>query len=242
MPPRRERNGGPAAGLVAAAFQQSAGDAAVFAFELPQVREGGGEAQLLTVAGVDAAHERLDQALVGLAAHAARDEVGDRLVAGLRACRHHGLEGEPDEALRREDPARGQGLEPGRDHAGQALGERTELAAEPHVGAAMARDPRDQLAGEAELFTQPDASRLACEEAVGSPLDQESAHLLGEDGAADARPALDEHDLGVRARSLEAQGGSEAGDPPADDDDAVHVRAESHGAARSSMTSTSVAM
>ena len=100
----------------------------------------------------------------------------------------------------------------------------------------------DQIAGEAELFTQPDAARLAREEAVGSALDQESAHLLGEDGAADARPALDEHDLGNRDASLEAQGGGEAGDPAADDDDAAHVRAESHGAARSSITSTSVAM
>ena len=100
----------------------------------------------------------------------------------------------------------------------------------------------DQVAAEAELLAQPDAARLPREEAVGPALDQESAHLLGEDGAADARPALDEHDLGARAQALEAQGGSEAGDPAADDDDPAHIRAESHGAARSSITSTSVAM
>ena len=88
MPPRRERNGGPAATpRLAVAFEQSARDAAVLALELPQVREGGSEAELLTVAGVDAAHERLDEAFVRLAAHAARNEGGDRLVAGFRARR-----------------------------------------------------------------------------------------------------------------------------------------------------------
>ena len=76
----------------------------------------------------------------------------------------------------------------------------------------------------------------------GPPSIRNPLTSLGEDGAAEARPALDEHDLGARAQALEAQGGGEAGDPAADDDDAAHARAASHGAARSSITSTSVAM
>ena len=224
------------------ARKQSARDTPVLAFELPKVRERGCEAELLSVAGVDAAHERLHEALVGLAAHAARHERGDRLVTGLRAGRQLGFAGEAVEPLGREDPARRKRIESGRDHAGQARRQRAKLAGEPHVGAAIARDALDQIAGEAELLAQPDATGLPREEAVGPALDQESAHLFGEDGAAEARPALDEHDLGPRAQALEAQGGSEAGDPAADHDDAAHARAASHGAPRSSITSTSVAM
>ena len=234
--------GRPGRGALTSAREQSAGDTPVLAFELPEVRERGSEAELLSVTGVDAAHQRFHEALVGLTAHAARHERGDRLVAGLRAGRQLGFAGEAVEPLGREDPARRQRFEPCWDHPGQARRQRAELAGEPHVCAAIARDARDQVAAEAQFLAQPDAAGLPREEAVGSALDDESAHLLGEDGAAEARPALDEHDLGPRAQALEAQGGSQAGDPAADHDDAAHPRAASHGAPRSSITSTSVAM
>ena len=202
------------------------------------------ERELLAVAAVDARHERLDDPLVRLRPEPTRHERRDRLVPVLDRRRERALRLEPCKSLRREQRAVRERVEIGRDHPREPLREPMQLAADPDERARELRTPADEPDREGELLAEPDAARLAREEAVRGTLDEETVDLLREELPSEPLGALDERDLAVRHQHLEAARGGEPRDSPSDDHELRHATGApgSHAAERARTSSASASM
>ena len=73
-----------------------------------QVGGDGGEAQTVGAPGVDAADERVDEALEDLVSEAAADDVGDGRVRARLQLRQHHVEGGPRHAFATDHPRAGE--------------------------------------------------------------------------------------------------------------------------------------
>ena len=194
---------------------QAEDQAAVAAGGAGQVGGDGGQAEAIGAAGVDAADERVDQALQHLAAEAAADDLGDRGVGGRPAGREDDVEGGAGRAGRTHDTSarerqRAQG------HAeDEAVGEGAQLSSTPQPGAGGRR--RHQLVAQAEVPAEVGSPGHPAQEGVGPEVEGDPALPGGADLPAD--PLGRFHDDDVDAASLQVPGGGQPGDARADDDD-----------------------
>jgi hypothetical protein len=109
---------------------------AVLKLAAAQLGERRRQAEAAAVARVDAAHQRLDEPRVGLAAEPALDERRQRLVLLRSPRRQQDIEAHPHLAERRDEPRPRDRPETGGDKAGQPLGQPVQPDAAQHEGAA----------------------------------------------------------------------------------------------------------
>ncbi len=218
--------GAPRAAAAARCARRAADQAPVLLFELGELGEGGLEAERVDVAGVEAAEERLGQALERLAAEAAADEAADGLVRGVAPAGDDQVEAHAELARPGEEPALREREDAGGDGEDEALRQGVEDAALADVHLAVLLGGAHQAVAQAELPAELDGLRARGDEGVRAAVEHAPVAPLGEDVAAEARPRFEDGDgeggaPRVPAGLEEAVCGGEAGDPPADDDDAV---------------------
>ena len=214
------RVGHPRLGRAAAGPPQPENDRALPLLELREARHRGREAQVVGIGGVDAGDERLGDALERLPAEPAPHERAEALVVRPAAGEHE-VERHPELPRPGEEGRAQERREPRRREELESLGQRVEPAGAPDV------DVAEPIvgAGEAVLDAEPPAERqrpgLLREERVGPRLDEEAAHALGRDRAAEPLARLEqrqlERDPPVARDLAGAVGGRQTRDPPADD-------------------------
>jgi hypothetical protein len=165
------------------------------------------------VAGVDAADERVDQALGHLVAEAAPHQGADGDVALGRVEGDGEVLGRSGQALRGHDARGGQLVEVGGDAEHLRLGQQPQRAPAPHVS--PSRGGGHQVAVDAEGPAELDALGHAGQERVGG-LVEGAAVERGRAQLAARGSGVDDDDRGPADGQL--AGGHEPGDPGADDD------------------------
>ncbi len=160
--------------------------AALAPLHLEEARHGGAEREIVGIGGVDAADQRLGDALERLAAQPPPHERAEALVGATpprgstRSQRHPEL-ARPREERRREERPEARGRE-----ELEAVRQRVEPSAKRHEDAAEAVVGADQPVFHAEPAAERERPRLLGEERVGAALDEEAVAALGLDGAAEA--------------------------------------------------------
>ena len=206
----------------------------MLALHVEEHREGRAHAHLLGVAGVDAGHDRLGDALQRLPAEPAADEVAEALVEGRpdgarRPCRRraasrqHQVEAHADLARPAHQAAHRERHHARRDHEDDALGQLVQLPARVDEALADVLVAVEEAVADAQLAGGRDRPRLLDDRRVGAALDDEPVAAHGVDLAAEARLLLVEVPVDGRvlgARRLEHARRPEAGHAAADDDDA----------------------
>ena len=159
------------AGLRAQADQQ----AAVLGEGVGDLRGHRPQAQVVGVAGVDAADQRADQAVEHLVAEPGPDgqAQGVALVAGRVPAGQQGLDGGPGLAPPREQAGAGHGRQAGRCAEHQARWQPVELPSRPDERGQARRG--HQIVRQAELAGQLDRRRGPGQEHVGAALDARAA-------------------------------------------------------------------
>jgi NADH-quinone oxidoreductase subunit A len=193
--PEGEKEAIAGAGGLLAASQQGADDAAVEALHLQKLRHGGGQAQVLGVGAVDAAEQRLGQAIERFLAKPAADEAGQGLVAQARAAGKHEVEQHPRLARPGDHGRTYKGPDGRWGHEVQAFGDREEpLAAHDEAPAGFGPDA-NALIREAKLAAEIGDPGFV-EKAVGAGLHEVAAAAAGLNDAAQTAGGLVQVDLG----------------------------------------------
>jgi hypothetical protein len=152
------------------------------------------QAELVAVAGVNSAHQRLDQVFVSRATQATRDE-GAQALIGVAPARQDEVEGHARLAAPGEEGRGEQRRQPGRRHHLEPLGQRMEAPAVHDEGAAVAVVGAEQ----ARLQVEPPAERqrpgLLGDERVRAALHDESIAPLGADVAAQTVGPLEQREV-----------------------------------------------
>jgi len=220
---QEHRRGGRARGRRRDGRAQAADDAAVGAGRRGQVRRGGLEAELVAVAGVDAAEQGVDQPLEDLSPEPPAHERADRLVAlqplpgkdEVHPRAHHAGRGEDARAQQ----VAGTGGQPRQEPCRQ----RAQRAARPHERGALAGG--DEVLAETELAAQLDRAGRAAEQRIRADVERRACERHGPDPPARALRRVEDRDLRRVVGMGERPRGREPGDAGADDDDAGAHRA-----------------
>ncbi len=188
------------------------------ALVVPQLGNDREEAQLVDPGPVDAAEERVRQAVDHRAAEPVAQERPDRDVLAVEPARQDDVEPGPQLLGPREEPGRHEGRHPGREDEAHPLGHRDHLAAGADVDAARVCRADDDVA-EPELAAQLGGGGPVGDERIRPGLHQEAVDPLGPDLAAELLRRLHEEHRHAGPRQLVRR--REAGDPAADDDRAA---------------------
>ena len=147
------------------------------------------------IGGVDAADQRLGDALERLAAEPAAHEGAEALVGARRRAAARGRA--PCAACPASEKSAEASERPSarRRQQQEALGQRMEAAAADHEGAAEAVVGPHQPIVDAEPPAERERPRLLGEERVGAALDEEAVAALGRDGAAEPVARLEQREV-----------------------------------------------
>ena len=208
--PRGRAGGRPGRGTKAAK------EAAVARFDLRQPREGGPQRQALRVAGMDAGHQRLAEALDRLLTQTPPQERCDRLVA-FAAARDHEVEGHAQLAAPGEEAGAEEGSDPARD-AEHTFGQGVQPSPAEHVDRAW-RAGRHEALAQSQVTAESDGVRLLGQDRVWAALEKKPLDALGADHSSPPRLLLEERERHARGR--EVMGGHQPRDAAADDGDGL---------------------
>jgi len=186
----------------------------VAALGLAQPRHERGQAELVHPGAVDAADERPGEAIDDRVAEAPAEERPNGFVGAVAAGSRgeDGLKGGAELLARREQGARRERREPGRDAEAGTLRDRDEPLIVPHVDR-VRLEGSDDLVAETDLATERERRRARHQERVRSALDEEAVDPLSRDLPAESRRGLDQRDRG--AGPGEGPSRREAGDTAA---------------------------
>jgi hypothetical protein len=197
--------------------------ASVAGLHLGEARHGRAQRQRFGVAGVDAARERVGDALERLGAEAASHERGQTFVGVVLPARQHEVEPHAELAREREERRADERPERRRREQQEAVRQRVEMVAARDVGAAVGLARRHEVGAEPHPLAERQRPRLVGDEGVCARLDQEAVVRDRSDRAAEARAGLEQLD---GAASLDhAERRRDAGDAAPDDRDPRHPAA-----------------
>lgn len=178
-----------------------------------ELRDRGAQRDLIGVAGVDAAEQRLHQPVHHLVAEPGGDVGADRDVVADLGTGQYVVERQPGEAGRGEQSGGGERPEVAGDAHHMAPGHLPQLPPGPHGGAEDGG--RFQLVGQAHLAGQADRFGAAGQQRLGAEVHRDTGDLVRPELAAEAPGGFEQRHPGSRCDQV--VGGGEARDPAADD-------------------------
>ena len=167
--------------------QHAARQAAVLAFQLDQIRQRAGGAQLRRISAIDSAQQRLGQIVHHFPAIMPGDEIRHRAVfpaamPSMKILQAHAQLGPPVQQRCRRYGSQFRG-----NQELHAIGQRDEPSAFPDECVAQVIVRSDDFRGKPQLTDQIHSPRLGGKKAVGAALHHEAFHALGPDDAAQSR-------------------------------------------------------
>ncbi len=185
-PERHERARRRATATRFARSKHSHDEASMFPFELDELREGRLDRELVGIARVDAAEERLGEPFEGFSSEATTNERRDRFV-GLRRARQNEIEPHASHPGDRKETAPNERHDLRRHSEDEAFGQRDELAAPQDEHASILRCRFDQAIAEPELARELDRLGLLAHESVWAAIEDETVASNRSDFSSETR-------------------------------------------------------
>ncbi len=189
-------------------------------FHVHELGKRGANAQLLRVAHVDPARQRLHQPLESFTAQATPDEVGQAFIFLSRSSRHEAFGRQPQLAPETQDRRGHERPDTLRGHQRQAIRYATESPAADDVDSPLVGVGPDQIIRQPDLSTEIDALGQSAQHAVGADFQPEALDLFGLQHAPGCLPGLEQMDFAPVVEQcivgLELIGGRQTADAATD--------------------------
>ncbi len=200
----------------------SSNQAAMLLLHIPKSRHGRQQTQLLRVARVNAADQRLHQPIVRLTSKATGHEGGQALVTIVLALRYKELGRHPQLGQRSEDGRRDHRPDAAGGHNDEPLGNPPQLPPTDHKGTSMLIVRLHQLVGKPDASTEVHGPRHVGNEVVRAPFEQEPVLAVRLQHATQLIPPLEQRDRSFRRQFCQTMCGGQPRDAATDNCHFLH--------------------